>query len=311
MSTPTPFTPLDRADDDGAGTAPAPRSPGDEDTGSREIIVGVDGSECALAAVRWAAREAAGRGTSLRIVHAATYLGRKATAGGPSPELPRARHITAQAYTVARHTEHDLPADTEVVPGEPIATLLRHGAEGELLVLGSSTTGAADEMVLASVALRVAARSVRPVVVVPRPRGNAAEGRPVVALLGIGEGDDDDAVAEFAADAAVRSGVGVTVLQTRAPGRGTASWADDPDQWRERYPGLEVERIDLPGASAGDVLSAASPTPLLVMSTGHGTLLHRSLDGPHRWLLRHCTSPMALVPETRRADREPGKVTVG
>jgi nucleotide-binding universal stress UspA family protein len=303
VSTSTPFAP-DRADDDGAGSAPAPRSP-DEDTGAREIVVGVDGSEVALAAVRWAAREAASRGTSLRIVHAATYLGRKATASTPSPELPRARHIAAQAYTVARHTEHDLPADTEVVPGEPIATLLRRGAESELLVLGSSTTGAADEMVLASVTLRVAARSVRPVVVVPRSRGNAAEGRPVVALLGIGDADDDAAVAEFAADAAERSRVGVSVLQTRAPGRGIESWADDPEQWRERYPGLDVDRTDLPGASAGDVISAACPTPLLVLSTGHGTLLHRSLDGPHRWLLRHCTSPMALVPDTHRAEREP------
>jgi nucleotide-binding universal stress UspA family protein len=310
VSTPTPFTPLDRADDDGAGTEPAPRSPGSEDTGSREIVVGVDGSECALGAVRWAAREAARRGTSLRIVHAATYLGRRATAGAPSPELPRARHITAQAYTVARHTEHELPASTEVVPGEPIATLLRAGAAGELLVLGSTTTGAPDEMVLASTALRVAARSVRPVVVVPRPRGNTAEGRPVVALLGIGDAEDDAAVAEFAAGAAERSGVGVSVLQTGAADRAAASWADDPEQWRERFPDLDVDRTDLPGASASDVLSAACPTTLLVLSTGHGTLLHRSLDGPHRWLLRHCTSPMALVPDVHRIEHEPREENV-
>ncbi len=94
------------------------------------------------------------------------------------------------------------------------------------------------------------------------------------------------------------------MLQTRAPGHGAASWADDLDEWNERFPGLGVSRTDLPGASAGDVLSAACPAPLLVMSTGRGTLLHRSLDGPHRWLLRHCTSPMALVPQVHRPDRE-------
>jgi nucleotide-binding universal stress UspA family protein len=306
VSASSSHTPQDRGDGDDAGVAaPAPRAPADEDTEAPAVVVGVDGSEVALGAVRWAAHEAAQRGSPLRIVHAAPYLGRRAAAGGPSPELPRARQITGAAFTVARHAEHDLSVTTEVVPGEPIASLQRAAAAGQLLVLGSSTTGAADEMVLASVTLRVAARSVPPVVVVPRHRGAADTGRPVVAVLGIGDADDDAAVAEFAAQAADRARSGLSVLQTRPSGRGASSWADDPDQWRERFPDLEVAATSLPGASAGDVLSAACPAPLLVMSTGHGTLLHRSLDAPHRWLLRHCTSPMALVPQVHRTDRLP------
>jgi nucleotide-binding universal stress UspA family protein len=305
VSASTPFAPLDRSDDDAGAAAPAPRAPADESTGAREVVVGVDGSECALGAVRWAAHEAELRAAPLRIVHAATYLGRRAATGAPSPELPRARRITGQAFTVAKHTAHEVPIETEVVPGEPIATLLRAAAAGQLLVLGSSTTGAADELVLASVALRVAARSAQPVVVVPRQRGSGPAGRPVVAVLGIGDSDDDAAVAEFAAAAAERSGGPLSLLQTRAAGRGARSWVDDLDQWGARFPGLAVERTELPGASAGDVLSAVCPAPLLVMSTGHGTLLHRSLDGPHRWLLRHCTSPIALVPQVHRPDREP------
>jgi nucleotide-binding universal stress UspA family protein len=299
VSASTPFAPLDRADDDAGAAAPAPGAAADEDIGAHEVVVGVDGSEVALGAVRWAAHEAALRGAPLRIVHAATYLGRGAAAGQPSPEMPRARRITAAAFTAARHAEHDVRVSTDVVPGEPIAALLEAGAAGQLIVLGSSTTGAADEMVLASVALRVASKSSHPVVVVPRQR-STTDDRSVVALLGIGGTDEDEAVAEYAAGAAARAGGRLQVLQTRAPGHG-ASWADDPDQWRERHPDLEVTRTELPGASAGDVVSATCPTPLLVMSTGHGTLLHRSLDGPHRWLLRHCTSPMALVPEVHRA----------
>lgn len=291
MSAANPFAPQDHADSD-------------EDTAAREVVVGVDGSECALGAVRWAAHEATLRRAPLRIVHAAPYLAHRA-AGTLSPEMPRARSITAQAFTAARHAEHALTATTEVVPGEPIASLLRAGAAGQLLVLGSSTTGAADEMVLAPVILRVAARSVRPVVVVPRQRGAGGSGRPVVAVLGIGGPDDDVAVADFAASAAHRAGTSLSVLQTR--GGGGSTRADDPDRWRERFPDLDISRTPLPGASAGDLLSAACPTPLLVLSTGHGTLLHRSLDAPHRWLLRHCTSPMALVPQVHGADRRPSE----
>jgi nucleotide-binding universal stress UspA family protein len=282
-----------------------------EDRPAREVVVGVDGSECGLGAVRWAAKEAARRGASLRILHAAPYLGHGRSGGAASPELPRARRITAQAYTVARHTEPGVQASTEVVPDDPTSTLLGAAAAGQLVVLGSTTTGAADEMVLASVAVRVAAKSPQPVVVVPRQRPGGTENRPAVAVLGVGDRADDEAVATFAAEAAERWGVGLTVLQTRPPRRSVGdSWVDDADEWRRRYPTVEVTRTDLPAPRADQLLIATCPAPLLVISAGHGTLLHRFLDGPHRWLLRHCTSPIALVPQVRHRGEEPREENV-
>jgi hypothetical protein len=41
-----------------------------------------------------------------------------------------------------------------------------------------------------------------------------------------------------------------------------------------------------------------------VLSAGSGNLLHRTLDGTHRWLLRHCTSPMALLPPVHRPEAD-------
>lgn len=295
MTTSTPAAPLGNP-----GEAPA------EDRPAREVLVGVDGSECGLGAARWAAREAVRRGAPLRILHAADYLTRGGSDGSPPPELARARRITAQAYTVARHTDSAVQASTEVVPGDATTTLLRAAPAGQLVVLGSSTTGAADELVLASVAARVAARSPQPVVVVPRQRPGAAEDRPTAAVLGVGDRADDEAVATFAAEAAERSGTRLTVLQTRAPRRSqTDSWVDDDGEWQRRYPDLSVSRIDLPGARADHVLGETDHASLLVISAGSGSLLHRALDGPHLWLLRHCTSPIALVPRVHRRDQEP------
>jgi nucleotide-binding universal stress UspA family protein len=296
VSTSTPIAPPGRAEDVRTGTA---TSGGDPPT--REIVVGVDGTEVGLSAVRWAAQEAARRGAPLRILHAAPYLSRRGPTGAPPPELPRARGITAVAYTVARHTQPGVRSSAEVVPGDPTASLLRAADEGQLLVLGSSATGAADEMVLASVAARVSARSPAPVVVVPRRRGGDPAGRPTVAVLGVGEGADDEAVALFAASAAQRSGTALSVLQTRSPRRSVAdNWVDDAAEWERRFPGLDVRLTQLPGARADQVLGATCPSPLLVISAGHGSLLHRSLDGSHLWLLRHCTSPMALIPSVDR-----------
>jgi nucleotide-binding universal stress UspA family protein len=295
VTTSTPTAPLG-----GPDAAPA------EDRPAREVLVGVDGSECGLGAVRWAAREAGLRGAPLRLLHAATYLGHRRTGGAPHLELHRARRIIAQAYTVARHTDPDVQSSTEVVPDDPTTALLRGAAAGQLVVLGSSTTGAADELVLASVAVRVAARSPHPVVVVPRQRPGGAGDRPAVAVLGVGDRADDEAVATFAAEAAERYGVGLTVLQTRPPRRSIAgSWVDDPEEWQRRHPTLHVSRTDLPAPRADQLLGATCPAPLLVISAGSGTLLHRFLDGPHRWLLRHSTSPMALLPPVHRGEQEP------
>jgi nucleotide-binding universal stress UspA family protein len=290
------MAPTDSAAEHAAQTA-------DGDPPGRQVIVGVDGTEVGLNAVRWAAQEAARRDAPLLILHAAPYVGRSEPTGAPPPELPRARGITAVAYTVARRSQPGVQASTEVVPDEPVDVLLRAAAGAQLLVLGSSATGAADEMVLATLNMRVAARSPVPVVVVPRNRGSAQAGRPIVAILGVGERADDEAVARFAADAARREGVPLSLLQTRSPQQNVAaSWVDDDDAWAERFPDLQVTRSNLPSARANQVLGAASPCPLMVMSAGHGTLLHRSMDGPHRWLLRHCTSPMALVPSVRSAE---------
>jgi nucleotide-binding universal stress UspA family protein len=275
------------------------------DPPAREVVVGVEGTEVGLGAVRWAAREAIRRNAPLRIIHAAPYLEHGGSADEPHPALPRARRIIAQAYTVALHTDHGIRATTELVPDDPATALLRAGGGAQLVVLGISTTGAADELVLASVAVRVAARSVQPVVVVPRQRPGTAADRSAVAVLGVGDRADDEAVATFAAEAAERYGVGLTVLQTRNPDNsGPESWVDDPDEWQRRYPGLTVSRTDLPAARADQLMGASCPAPLMVISAGSGSLLHRTLDGPHRWLLRHCTSPMALLPPEHRREQQ-------
>ena len=303
MTTSTPIAPHDTADVDvrpeqpsGAGGPPADA-----------VIVGVDGTECGLGAVRWAAQEAARRNAPLRIVHAVPIPRRRST--DTTRPTPHQRRVAAQAYTVAKHTEGGVHSVTEVVAGDPATVLLTAAAEGQLVVLGKSTTGALDEWVVAPVAVRVAARSPRPVVLVPRPRSAAAAERTVAAVLGLGEPSDDERVAEFAAEAAQRAGTALTVLQirrTRAPVRGGS--IQEEVEWEQRFPGLEVRRSDLPGATAAQVLGATCPAPLLVLSAGHGTLLHRDLDAPHLWLLRHCTSPMALVPPVDRPELSPDEI---
>ncbi len=288
--TPTPTLTTDPA---GApAPAPGPAAP-------PAVVVGSDGGACALEAVRWATAEAARRGATLRIVHAAPHLRAASRAG--TPDLRAARRLTGTAYTLARHTDPAVVTTTEVVPDAPVAALLRAAEEAQLVVLGISTTGAVDELVLAPVAQRVVAGSPCPVVVVPRRRPPVDPDRPLVAVLGLGEPDDDEPVATAAAETAARLGRPLTVLHA---GGERSGWSADPGGWVDRHPDVDASHAPLTGISGSRLVAVSCPTPMLLLTAGHGGLLHRPLDGLHRWLLRHCTSPMQLVPPaSRRAGR--------
>ncbi len=303
MSTPT--APTGPGEGSGPSSEPELHPPGEGDPPARAVLVGVDGGECALAAVRWAAEEAQRRNVTLRIVHAAPYVGRQNESGARSPEMHRARRITGQGYTVARHTAAGVRAETEVVPGEPTRVLLAEAPDADLVVLGIATTGAIDELIAAPVAQRVAAHSGTPVVVVPRSRTPVPDDRPVAAVLGLGDPEDDEPVVEFAAAMARRSGAPLLVARPHGRRAGVAE-----TDWADRYSDLDVDVQDVPGGTPHDLLKAVCPTPLMVLSAGHGNLLHRSLDGAHRYFLRHCTSPMALIPPVRRADADPREEVV-
>jgi hypothetical protein len=186
---------------------------------------------------------------------------------------------------------------TEVVVDPPVTALLRAAEDAHLLVLGIATTGATDELVLAPVAQRVAAGSPCAVAVVPRRRAAPDPDRPLFAVLGLGEPGDDEPVAIAAAEAAVRMQRRLTVLHTES---GRPGWSADPDGWAERYPTADVSHGPLSGVSGARLIAAACPTPLLLLTAGHGGLLHRPVDFLHRWLLRHCTSPMELLPPAAR-----------
>jgi hypothetical protein len=83
-------------------------------------------------------------------------------------------------------------------------------------------------------------------------------------------------------------------------GEGRPGWTADPAAWAERHPDVDTTHAPLPGITGNKLVLAACPTPLLVLTAGHHGLLHRPLDGLHRWLMRHCPSPRLLLPPADR-----------
>jgi nucleotide-binding universal stress UspA family protein len=119
----------------------------------RRIVVGIDGSAAAAAALGWAFGEAALRGAVLHVVHAwePAARGRAPYAPGPCDLGPEAGRHAAEALLAAavRHAHHDAGPcaggpcaggqpglRVEAVQGLPAKALLDRAHGAELLVLG-------------------------------------------------------------------------------------------------------------------------------------------------------------------------------
>lgn len=139
------------------------------------ILVGVDGSEGSLRALRWALEEAAIRHA---VVVAATvwespydYLLGGASHYAPlhEGELVEAARDTLSKAIAAVQPEHpDVRIEPLVVEGDPAETLCQQAEHADLLVVGSRGRGAFGELLLGSVSSKCAHHCHRPVLIVPK-----------------------------------------------------------------------------------------------------------------------------------------------
>ena len=114
----------------------------------RTVVVGIDGSEEALRAVRWAVPEARRRRATLRLVTAFAWTddrmvgwpGLGQTAYGDRLRAFAENGMTAAA-DVATELDPDLPVERDLVLGFPGGVLVEQSRGAELLVVGDRGRG--------------------------------------------------------------------------------------------------------------------------------------------------------------------------
>jgi nucleotide-binding universal stress UspA family protein len=285
---------------------------------SQRIVVGIDGSESALDAARWAAAEAARRNRRLRIVHAYRW---PLPEYGPVPfDTSMADAVRAGADKVVREAVAavsgivlDPPPETEVVRGAPVSVLLEESSRAELLVLGSRGLGGFAELLAGSVAVELAAHGRCPVVVV---RGETSPGDgPVV--VGVDGSPASEAAIELAfAEAAYRDSDLHAILawtDTVYPmgpdggGYQALEWRDVVQEarellaerlagWREKYPRVTVHRWVENGRPAKALLEAAAGAQLLVVgSRGRGGFAGLLLGSVSQAMIHHSPCPVLVA----------------
>ena len=261
------------------------------------VVVGVDGSDAALAALDLAAEEAAARVTSLIVVHA-----HDAADDG-------AHRLLAAAAARAR-AEHPMLSVGGVLTTDQAAdALVGSATDACLLVLGHRGRRAAPHRT-GCVTARVLGRTPVPVLIyrpfdtpVPEPT------RPVV--VGLADPAGSDNLLEFAFDEAALRGAPLLAIHVWPPANGRDAYGfgqAEPDAetqlaaavtvWADKYPEVPVRRVLRHGVDAVVAIAALSHSAQLVVvgASRRSRRTGRATGSTGEALAHRAGCPLAVVP---------------
>jgi nucleotide-binding universal stress UspA family protein len=284
----------------------------------RTVIVGVDGSDESLRAVRWAAAEARRGGQPLRVVNAMGWvvdaeLQRAAHGDFHAALVARARAHLAAAEKAAREAEPDVQVEQQLTAGYLVDVLVAESRLARMLVIGSRGLGRFDELMVGSTALGLAVHAACPVVVVRGRLIDPAELDTLPVLVGVDGSPTSASAVAFGFSAAAERKVPLVAVHT---------WSDlliDPhvaplldwtavernerarlDQqvatWSARYPDVEV-RTEVSRERPGRrLLHLCEQAQLAVVgSRGRGEVSSLFLGSVSSALIHKAACPVAVV----------------
>nr|WP_042178549.1 universal stress protein [Kibdelosporangium sp. MJ126-NF4]CEL13254.1 Universal stress protein family [Kibdelosporangium sp. MJ126-NF4]CTQ98946.1 Universal stress protein family [Kibdelosporangium sp. MJ126-NF4] len=286
---------------------------------NKSIVVGIDGSDSAMNAVRWAAREAVSRGLPLRLVHACMVIDAHAPVALPtSVEDGLARQGSEwlqAAERVATEAEPTVDASVHFGRGSAAELLIEESGSAELVVLGSRGLGGFAGLLVGSVAVALSAHGHCPIVVLHGEQDRTR--KPVV--VGVDGSPPSEAAIGFAFEVAARLGVPLVAVhawndvsfyvkfsvlpygvdltqileeQHKILGKRLAAWQD-------KYPDVPVELIVTADRPAHSLLDIASDAQLVVVgSRGRGGVAGMLLGSTSQALLHHSPCAVAVVRST-------------
>ncbi|WP_072691429.1 universal stress protein [Rhodococcus marinonascens] len=291
-------------------------------TGIKPIIVGVDGSESASAAVAWAARTAAALSLPLHIVTVvhmpAFYYSEPYLAESFKEELEdTAKARLGSARLHAKQTvDEPLDVTTERHEGKVSQTLIDLSASAHMVVLGSRGHGELTGLLVGSVTSAVAAHAQCPLVVV---RGRTMDGRPPTEgpiVVGVDGSENSRTALEMAFEqSAARSAslVAVNVWSDVSVQPSLGASPEDPlwsgiqtgeevvlaerlAGFQERYPDVRVERVVARDRPVRVLSEFAEKAQLIVVgSRGRGGFRGMLLGSTSNALLHTADCPVMIV----------------
>jgi nucleotide-binding universal stress UspA family protein len=284
------------------------------------LLVGVDGTEGSVEALRWAAHEAARRSAPLHVMTCAELpvaveagLVGGGTTTGSAMDAIVAEHdaVNQRAVNLARSFGLDIEVSGDTVLGAPAYALVGAAHPDDIIVIGATSHPGRLTEVLGSVATVISHRAHCPVVVVHgTDRRDANIGRIAVGVDGSPCGNN---ALLWAADEALRCGAELLLVHGwtypyQGPRSGATDARDDMKldamrmlescsrRVKDTAPTLRVHSIISEHSPAKAIIDAGKEADLLVVgSRGHGGFGALLLGSVSRTVLQHSSVPVVVV----------------
>jgi nucleotide-binding universal stress UspA family protein len=250
------------------------------------VVVGVDGSPAAVGAAVWAVDEAAGRDIPLKLVYViyrADLPGTDVSCG--TGELAAARTALSDARRTVEATaelvQKPVKIETEVLRGNPLATLIELSRSAPMMCVGSIGIGCACHRA-GSTAAALSGSARCPVAVIRRSDVRPPDPPAVSSGRIVAEADtspDNNAVLQWAMAEARLRDAPLRVISASPADSDSAVQAQlnrRIDRWARLYPDVAVESVAVHGSVAKYLADNAESVQLFVA----GNRDRRSLGWP-------------------------------
>ena len=288
-------------------------------SGRPRVIVGVDGTEGSIEALRWAAHDAARRSWPLHVITCAelpvsveaVLVGANASGASMDATVREFGAVNERAVQLARSFGLSIDVTGETVLGSAGYAVVSAATDDDLVVVGATSHPSRLTDLLGSVATVVAHRAHGPVVVVHgTDRRHVAIGRIVVGVDGSPSGDE---ALMWALEEAMRAGAELELVHAWSyPYPGGRTVVNDPRHEMRLDAMRTLERAELHAkgfcesirvhsivsedSAANALIEAGRNADLIVVGTrGRGGFASLMLGSVSRTVVQHATVPVVLL----------------
>ena len=262
------------------------------------VVVGVDGSDAAMGAVEWAAKEAVHQDVPLRLVYVIeTTDGPSASRSDYPADDQYAERSLHAARSAVEATGLPVQIDTTVVCGDVDSALIDESNSATLICVGSIGIGRVASMVLGSTAAILAEEAHCPVAIIRRGAESPPSEAGLIAVVVDDRPGNRDVVRCAMEEARVRQ---APVLALCAGRRAFFERSRDRfyrrlDGLLRRYPDVEVEVATTRLSVTRYLQECIGAVQLVVIGSGDAGRVTQ-LVGPHGLpILRHADCSVLIV----------------
>lgn len=257
------------------------------------IVVGIDGSDAATGAAKWAVAEASSRDLPLRLVHVIEQGTASSSVTAPDLGVEYAETVLREADAALHTGTEPAKVETAMVRGSPGWSLIHESHNAAMVCVGSVGIGCCSRMLFGSTATALASGAHCPVAIIRTHRDASAAACGWIAVAVDDLPGNDSLLAHAFREAHLRNAA-ILALEAR-PWRHARLLDQRIEDWASRYPDVGI-RVTLMKRGLTEFLANTDePVELAVIGEADADTITRIVGPVTRSIPDHAGCSVLVV----------------